>query len=305
MTSYPAARAAPVTPCHSACSDARGGPSASCPRHSVSSGRGRPSLVALSILGLAVAVGASVGAVGMDDAATVAAAPRGLVVVSSQAEAMESRSVQFSRGQGRPARGENTVRFTAPPQDAEQAARAVAIRHRELKATAAAIDREARRLADVADQRELAVRKAERARAAEASRSAFVWPTAGGVSSGFGFRIHPILKTRKLHNGADIGGACGQPIVAVRSGVVTRAQRSGSNGGAGHNVRILHGTAGGAELETAYLHLDDVEVKMGQRVRTGQRLGTVGSTGLSTACHLHLSLYKDGVGRDPLAYVRK
>lgn len=56
---------------------------------------------------------------------------------------------------------------------------------------------------------------------------------------------------------------------------------------------------------TAYLHMDDVAVKVGQRVETGQRLGTVGSTGLSTACHLHLSLYKDGAGSDPLAYVTR
>lgn len=125
------------------------------------------------------------------------------------------------------------------------------------------------------------------------------------MSSGFGYRIHPILKTRKLHNGADIGGGCGQPIVAIRSGVVTRAERSGSNGGAGHYVRIDHGRVGRAALETAYLHMDDVAVTVGQRVDTGQRLGTVGSTGLSTACHLHLSLYKNGAGSDPLAYVTK
>lgn len=51
--------------------------------------------------------------------------------------------------------------------------------------------------------------------------------------------------------------------------------------------------------------MDDVAVKVGQRVETGQRLGTVGSTGLSTVCHLHLSLNKDGAGSDPLAYVTR
>lgn len=263
-------------------------------------------MVALSSLGLAAAVVASVGVVGLGAATSLAAVPRP-DAVGAPLPVAELRGVQTSRGETRVTRQGDTMLPEGPAVgDARAARKAVAERQAELEATAEAIDRETQRLSDVAaQQRQLAAREAERAKAAEAASKAFVWPTAGGVSSGFGYRVHPILKTRKLHNGADIGGACGQPIVAVRAGVVTRAERSGSNGGAGHNVRIDHGPVGGAELETAYLHMGDVAVKVGQRVETGQRLGTVGSTGLSTACHLHLSLYKDGAGSDPLAYLTK
>ncbi|PKQ22771.1 MAG: hypothetical protein CVT65_11635 [Actinobacteria bacterium HGW-Actinobacteria-5] len=134
--------------------------------------------------------------------------------------------------------------------------------------------------------------------------STFLWPTEGDVSSGFGYRIHPILKIRKLHNGADIGGACNNPIYAAQSGIVVKTG-TGYSGGSGNNVRIDHGTIEGRNIQTAYLHMTRFVVKVGQRVDKGDLVGYVGSTGLSTACHLHLSLYKDGVGSDPLEYVKK
>lgn len=134
--------------------------------------------------------------------------------------------------------------------------------------------------------------------------STFLWPTEGGVSSGFGYRIHPILGTRRLHNGADIGGACNNPIYAAQSGTVIKTS-TGYSGGAGNNVRIDHGTIEGRNIQTAYLHMTRFIVTSGQRVNKGDLIGYVGSTGLSTACHLHLSLYKDGVGSDPLEYVKK
>ena len=306
VTSYRAVRAVAMTPSRSAGERPPGPLPGAGPRRAAPAAQRRPTVGALSSLGLAAAVVASVGVVGLGAATSVAAVPRP-DAVGAPLPVAELRGVQTSRGETRVTRQGDAVLPEGPAVgDARAARTAVAERQAELEATAEAIDREAQRLSEVAaQQRQLAAREAERARAAEAASKAFVWPTAGGVSSGFGYRVHPILKTRKLHNGADIGGACGQPIVAVRSGVVTRAERSGSNGGAGHNVRVDHGPVGGAELETAYLHMDDVAVKVGQRVETGQRLGTVGSTGLSTACHLHLSLYKDGAGSDPLAYVTR
>ena len=134
--------------------------------------------------------------------------------------------------------------------------------------------------------------------------STFLWPTEGGVSSGFGYRIHPILRTRKLHNGADIGGACNNPIYAAQSGRVIKTS-TGYSGGSGNNVRVDHGSIDGRNIQTAYLHMTRFVVKVGQQVNKGDLIGYVGSTGLSTACHLHLSLYKDGVGSDPLEYVKK
>lgn len=134
--------------------------------------------------------------------------------------------------------------------------------------------------------------------------STFLWPTEGEVGSPFGWRIHPILRYRKFHNGADIGGACNNPIYAAQAGIVVKTGL-GYSGGSGNNVRIDHGDIDGRNIQTAYLHMTRFVVKLGQRVDKGQLIGYVGSTGLSTACHLHLSLYKDGVGSDPLEYVKK
>ncbi|MFT3969394.1 MAG: peptidoglycan DD-metalloendopeptidase family protein [Micropruina sp.] len=133
----------------------------------------------------------------------------------------------------------------------------------------------------------------------------FLMPTAGEFGSGFGMRLHPILHYYRMHNGQDIGGKCGQPIWAAQDGKVTKVAPDGYNGGSGHNVRIDGGKVNGAELETAYLHMDKIVVKVGQNVHKGELLGTVGNTGISTACHLHFSVYKDGKGVDPDPYLKK
>ncbi len=138
-----------------------------------------------------------------------------------------------------------------------------------------------------------------------ADRTSFLMPTAGDFGSGFGMRLHPILHYWRMHNGQDIGGACGQPIWAAQDGTVVKVAPSGYNGGSGHNVRIDGGKVGGVKLETAYLHMDTIGVKVGQKVHKGELLGTVGDTGISTACHLHFSVYKDGKAVDPAPYLKK
>lgn len=135
--------------------------------------------------------------------------------------------------------------------------------------------------------------------------SRFVRPTAGKFGSGFGMRLHPILHYYRMHNGQDIGGRCGQPIWAAQDGRVIKVARAGYNGGSGHNVRLNGGKVRGAKLETAYLHMDKIVVKVGQRVHKGQLLGTVGNTGISTACHLHFSVYKNGKGVNPVPYLKR
>ncbi len=131
----------------------------------------------------------------------------------------------------------------------------------------------------------------------------FLWPTAGGVGSPYGYRMHPILHYMRLHDGDDIGGKCGQPIYAAQAGVVVKAAGGGYNGGSGNNVRVDHGDINGVNVETAYLHMTSFVVKVGEKVDKGQLIGHVGSTGLSTACHLHFSLYKNGRGSDPMEYI--
>jgi murein DD-endopeptidase MepM/ murein hydrolase activator NlpD len=130
----------------------------------------------------------------------------------------------------------------------------------------------------------------------------FKWPTAGSVSSGYGMRMHPILHYMRLHDGDDIGGTCGQPIWAAQSGRVVKAE-SGYNGGSGNNVRIDHGDINGVNVQTGYLHMSRYVVSVGEWVNKGDVVGYVGSTGLSTACHLHFSAYKNGTGTDPMQYI--
>ena len=130
----------------------------------------------------------------------------------------------------------------------------------------------------------------------------FLWPTAGSVSSPYGQRLHPILHYYRMHDGDDIGGECGQPIYAAQSGTVVRAAM-GYNGGSGNNVRIDHGEINGVNVQTGYLHMTDYSVKVGQKVDKGDKIGRVGNTGLSTACHLHFSAYKNGHGTDPMEFI--
>ncbi len=132
--------------------------------------------------------------------------------------------------------------------------------------------------------------------------SKFMWPTDGSVGSGYGMRFHPILHYWRMHDGDDIGGACGQPIWAAQSGVVVKAEM-GYNGGSGNNVRIDHGDINGVDVQTGYLHMSRYVVSVGQHVNQGDVVGYVGDTGLSTACHLHFSAYKNGSGTDPMEFI--
>lgn len=132
--------------------------------------------------------------------------------------------------------------------------------------------------------------------------SKFKWPTAGGVSSVYGMRLHPILHYYRMHDGDDIGGKCGQPIWAAQSGTVIKAEM-GYNGGSGNNVRIDHGDINGTDVQTGYLHMSKYTVSAGDKVNKGDVIGYVGNTGLSTACHLHFSAYKNGSGTDPMEYI--
>ncbi len=112
-------------------------------------------------------------------------------------------------------------------------------------------------------------------------------PTNGRITSGYGMRRHPILRYRRMHSGIDFGGGYGAPIYAVTDGTVTFA---GRKGGYGKFVKLKH--AGG--LGSGYAHMSRIAVRNGARVRKGQIIGYIGSTGLSTGPHLHYELYRNG-----------
>jgi murein DD-endopeptidase MepM/ murein hydrolase activator NlpD len=122
------------------------------------------------------------------------------------------------------------------------------------------------------------------------------WPTNGPIVSGFGYRTHPVYGTTRFHSGVDIDGACGQAIFAAEDGTVLSA---GYNGGYGNATVVDHGDG----LSTLYGHQSSIGVSSGQKVSRGQQIGLVGTTGLSTGCHLHFEVRINGEPVDPVPYL--
>ncbi len=136
--------------------------------------------------------------------------------------------------------------------------------------------------------------------AAEYVGGKMTWPAPNyyTITSPFGYRIHPILKTKKLHTGIDIGIPLGKDVVAAQSGKVIHADWLG---GYGKVVMIDHG--GG--IVTLYAHNSKLLVKEGQEVKRGQTISNSGSTGMSTGPHLHFEVRENGKYVDPLNYVKQ
>jgi murein DD-endopeptidase MepM/ murein hydrolase activator NlpD len=126
------------------------------------------------------------------------------------------------------------------------------------------------------------------------SKGALSRPVGGAITSGFGMRRHPILGYARMHSGLDFKASYGTPIYAVTDGVVAFA---GRKGGYGNFIQLNHG--GG--LATGYGHMSRFAASGGQRVRRGQIIGYVGSTGLSTGPHLHYELYRGGRPVNPMS----
>ncbi len=114
------------------------------------------------------------------------------------------------------------------------------------------------------------------------------------MSSGFGMRLHPVLGFSRMHKGVDFGAGTGTPIMAAGGGTVSFA---GWHGGHGNYVMIRHNK----DLATAYAHMSRIDVKPGQRIAQGQRIGAVGSTGLSTGPHLHYEIWLRGAPVNPVS----
>ncbi|MEX5213281.1 MAG: M23 family metallopeptidase [Nitrospiraceae bacterium] len=123
-----------------------------------------------------------------------------------------------------------------------------------------------------------------------------IWPVRGWVTSGFGPRISPFTEKPGWHDGLDIGAAPNAPIQAPAAGRVTM---TGHDGKMGNMVRLDHGYG----VETVYGHLAKSLVKEGQRVKRGDVIALVGSTGLSTGPHLHYMVKVNGQAIDPNKYI--
>jgi len=114
--------------------------------------------------------------------------------------------------------------------------------------------------------------------------------------SGFGYRTDPFTKARKMHEGMDFTSKTGTPIYATGDGVVERADNTAS--GFGNHIVIRHGFG----YETLYAHLSKYKCRAGQRVKRGDIIGYVGSTGRSEGPHLHYEVHKNGKVVNPLNF---
>ncbi len=116
------------------------------------------------------------------------------------------------------------------------------------------------------------------------------------ISSGFGYRIHPVYKVPKMHEGMDFTAPRGTDVYATADGVIEEANVSAR--GYGNEIVINHGYG----YKTRYAHLTSFKVRRGQQVKRGELIGYVGNTGLSTAPHLHYEVEKDGLKVNPINF---
>jgi murein DD-endopeptidase MepM/ murein hydrolase activator NlpD len=116
------------------------------------------------------------------------------------------------------------------------------------------------------------------------------------IASGFGYRIDPVYKTTKMHEGLDFAAPHGTPIYATADGTITTAGSTGN--GYGNHVVINHGYG----YETLYGHMVRVKVSAGETVKRGQVIGWVGSTGKSSGPHLHYEVHKNNQKIDPIYF---
>ncbi|MDR2158981.1 MAG: M23 family metallopeptidase [Treponema sp.] len=125
----------------------------------------------------------------------------------------------------------------------------------------------------------------------------FLWPVSGYITSAYGYRRSPFTGVRQFHSGLDIGSAMGSPVRAAMAG---RVSHVGWDDAFGHYAVISHHSG----YRTLYGHMSVIRTKSGAYVGAGERIGDVGSTGLSTGPHLHFTVYKNGVTVNPRSLIK-
>ncbi|MBS1488604.1 MAG: M23 family metallopeptidase [Bacteroidetes bacterium] len=123
--------------------------------------------------------------------------------------------------------------------------------------------------------------------------------TPDNLVSGFGVRINPFHKAKFHHDGIDLSFTKGTDVLATGNGVVYTLARYTNEGGIGNFIDIDHGNG----IISRYAHLHDVNVNIGQKIKKGQKIGTVGNSGNSAAPHLHYEIIKDGKNVNPMFYM--
>ncbi|MDF1545135.1 MAG: M23 family metallopeptidase [bacterium] len=123
-----------------------------------------------------------------------------------------------------------------------------------------------------------------------------IWPTKGWLSRGYGMKHDPFTGYKQLHRGIDLANRTGTPVIATANGRISKVTRAT---GLGKLIVINHGYG----FETRYGHLSEISVKRGQKVKRGDVIGLMGSTGYSTGPHLHFEVIRNGKFLDPREYI--
>jgi murein DD-endopeptidase MepM/ murein hydrolase activator NlpD len=123
-----------------------------------------------------------------------------------------------------------------------------------------------------------------------------IWPTNGWVTSGFGFRIHPFTGLTQMHEGLDISNRVGNIVIAPADGIISNI---GNDLALGKLLVISHGFG----MTTRYAHLNKVLVRIGQKVKRGEKIAEIGMSGKATGPHLHYEVRLDGVPVNPMRYI--
>ena len=197
----------------------------------------------------------------------------------------------------KPTRGESDLQSSAAAGQSDLAAS----RPKDLdeEALVAAVKQGIGWLAKEADSQEQTLQELSLAAEQRSSRWAAtpsIWPVKGWVTSGFGPRVSPFTEKPAWHDGLDIGAAANAPVQAPAQGRVTSV---GFDPKLGNVVKLDHGFG----IETLYGHLAKALVKEGQRVKRGDVVGLVGSSGLATGPHLHYMVKVNGQTFDPTKYI--
>ena len=159
-----------------------------------------------------------------------------------------------------------------------------------------AYERSERELKRQSDRLASLIAKSTRHSTVVISGGGFILPVHGRISSPFGWRTHPIFKSRIFHTGIDYAVPMGTPIKASNSG---RVIYSGWYGGYGKVVILDHGSCTGAPTTTLYAHMSQPKVSAGENVTKGQVIGLSGSTGYSTGPHCHFEVRINGKPQNP------
>ena len=123
-----------------------------------------------------------------------------------------------------------------------------------------------------------------------------IWPVMGWVTSGFGFRTNPFTGLTQMHEGIDISNQVGTPIIAPADGIISDI---GNDLGLGKILVISHGFG----MITRYAHLNKVLVRVGQKVKRGEKIAEIGTSGRTTGPHLHYEVRLDGIPVNPMRYI--